>query len=1465
MQKNGQSHGDDFDAYKIVEQLCEAYETSLIDGRATTIEELVEASPPHCRERVLQELLLIEFSHLSRQSHDIDRDRYCRRFPQHTEVVDSAWREHTSRHANSATASFAFSSGNRDDRKRAAAPRDEHQDSQNERAEAERDRWQAELSGRFQLGVSLGAGGMACVYQATDCETGQEVALKVMRSNLEGAAQRRFSREFNAIASVDHPNCIRVHQFGETALGPYFTMELFTGEPISDLTPCALAVKLDAIFQAANAIDYVHSCRIVHRDIKPSNMLAALIPGENNRLHCVVKLADFGLAKFSSMSTSLSRDAGFVGTVAYASPEQIINETYLDHRADLYSFGVLCYELLSGEHPFVVARDAGIHALLRAHLQTIPTPLADRCPELPADIAAVVDAMLAKSPRERPSSTETLRRALAPYLAGDYDVTEFRRPHSETLTNDLGFVCREVERQRVEDVILKNAFAARARREFPAEICLVSGEPGIGKSFLLREVMRTAMAHGCHIYEGRCYQGNRGAFQPFVDVLRQILQEHQVHHAPDRKRSRTDSQGSTDPLASTTFLQADPNVNLGPVLDHYSAQILCVGPELERFLPGRATLRRNDLFAEADYLYRMIATLFVEISQHQPTVLFIDDIQWADPSSLDLLLHLATAIRRERDANPRDVKVLPQLSICCTARSGYDELDNFLEEASPQRLVENVALQAFARDELRELIALRLRAEVDDVSPDLTDRIHQLCEGNPFFASETIRQWRTIHSIQFVDDEWVYRDTDSSQAGQLPSSVRESLADKLKHLDDATRRVLVVAAILGKACDINLLDAATSDLSDYEFDNAIDELLSRGIFVETAQVREIRFAHDLLWEITLENVSHARQRKLHRHVADVYEQRLREGMSVSFAVLANHYRNAAIGEKAFHYLVEAGRTALRSFAVEAAVEHLDAATEVMPEDTKREAKYDCWSLLAKARFAAHDSQEAIDAHHQALEWADSSLQRAEEYSGIQLVLQCMADYDAAIEIGDKALAELGERRPRRLIRILWDVQLAIAQIVFPWLRGRRDTSRRSTLRAKIYDGLGKTLVHRNTFPAFQANARATIHALTSADEDDFAALINALGWGGMASSAGGLHVIGRATTRQIRALSPTRDEDVALGRGWIGSIAYCSGRLTDAHHDLEAALESLSQSSSNWSTFWFCHANRHTYNLLGDARREIEAGSQEVRVAEANRDPAGVGWGLYGLASGYALNGDFAESERCCRESLQHILVTKSFVTTSIALTVYASLQVQASHHHRALLPLQLSRDLGVRSLGIVYDYLAVLYPTWLEAVLGPHWERPAERQVLRAARRLKRACQLHRWLHPNMTAFCHRTAGRLAMASGRQRRAIRLFGKAIDVARRSNIRYQLAKALLDLAGIQPAEADALRREAVEILRESAAVIPESEAWSLGEYREQADDIVAPTTDLGELPDDLVAWVRNLTSEVTWFTYSPHADKEAAK
>src|SRR5437867_4200702 len=263
--------------------------------------------------------------------------------------------------------------------------------------------------------VELGAGAMAVTYRARDTVLNSEAALKVIERRVAQnlGARSRFLREARAAANIHHPNIARVTYYGEQDGECFYAMELVKGETLEARVrrdgPMPFALALEVIEQAAHALAAAEACGVVHRDIKPSNiMLESDASGAPT-----VKLIDYGVAKVMGPQAEPGIEqtqAGFIGTPAFASPEQFagIQQLPIDTRSDIYSLGVTLWYLLTGRTPLVGRTMEEIRAR-----QTSELPLEQlRILHLPAQVIALVKSMLAPDPKDRPQTARELLSAV---------------------------------------------------------------------------------------------------------------------------------------------------------------------------------------------------------------------------------------------------------------------------------------------------------------------------------------------------------------------------------------------------------------------------------------------------------------------------------------------------------------------------------------------------------------------------------------------------------------------------------------------------------------------------------------------------------------------------------------------------------------------------------------------------------------------------------------------------------------------------------------------------------------------------------------------------------------------------------------------------------------------------------------------------------------------------------------------
>ena len=266
------------------------------------------------------------------------------------------------------------------------------------------------FDGRYRIERKLGAGGMADVYLAEDQELGRRVAIKILndRHAADDSFIERFRREAKNAAGLSHPNIVSIYDRGEAEGTYYIAMEYLDGRSLKELIvgrgPAPIKVTIDYARQILAAVGFAHKHGIVHRDIKPHNVLV----GPEGRL----KVTDFGIAR--SGASQMTEVGSIIGTAQYLSPEQARGAP-VDQTSDLYSVGVVLYEMLTGQVPFT--GDTPLEIAMK-HLSEVPQPPSELRPEVPHDLDSVVLRALAKDPAERYQSAEEMDADLARMAEG---------------------------------------------------------------------------------------------------------------------------------------------------------------------------------------------------------------------------------------------------------------------------------------------------------------------------------------------------------------------------------------------------------------------------------------------------------------------------------------------------------------------------------------------------------------------------------------------------------------------------------------------------------------------------------------------------------------------------------------------------------------------------------------------------------------------------------------------------------------------------------------------------------------------------------------------------------------------------------------------------------------------------------------------------------------------------------------
>ena len=723
------------------------------------------------------------------------------------------------------------------------------------------------LNDRYELGEELGRGGMGVVYRAHDSVLDRDVAVKILNdSGLGTEGRARLLAEAQAVAKLNHPNIVTVHDAGEIDGTPYIVMELVKGKSLHEQPPNGFENTIAVARDVSAALDHAHANEIIHRDLKPENII---IDPDGT-----AKLMDFGLAR--SMATRVSVEGEIVGTVFYIAPETAMGQN-IDGRADLYSLGVILYEQAAGELPFLHEDPL---AVVSQHIHATVLPPRAKNPEIPPIFEELILQLLSKDPDDRPASAAELLKLL--------DNPDLLNPDAET-EKELSviariargrFVARQSELEQAKAVWSK-ALGGKG------QTLLISGEPGIGKTRLVRELSTHVEISGGVVLLGECYAEGGAPYAPFAQVVRLGLRE--------------------------TWQ------NGFEVSDFVMADLVTMAPELQPHypdLPPNPPLEPN---AEQQRLFENVVSFSDQLAEHSPLMIVIDDAHWGDSGSLSMLRHLA---RRTR--NHRILLVATYREVDLDVARPFHEV---LLDINKARLATRIKLERLTKDQTRDQLTAIFEEEI---SQEFLEGIYKETEGNPFFVEEVCKALVESGQLYYEEGEW-HRPPNMDEL-EIPQSVRVAIQTRVARLPEAHQDVLSMAAILGREFEFDVL-AEASDADEDAVIDALEAAEDAQLIEETGGAEEDRFVfvHALIPGALLDSVRKLRRRKLHRRAAGAIET-LRPN---DYEALAHHYFEAGVDDQALEYFTKAGERAAAAYANSEAEDQFSAALDLVEEEAER--------------------------------------------------------------------------------------------------------------------------------------------------------------------------------------------------------------------------------------------------------------------------------------------------------------------------------------------------------------------------------------------------------------------------------------------------------------------------------------------------------------------------------------------------
>ncbi|WP_437641732.1 AAA family ATPase [Sorangium sp. So ce854] len=651
------------------------------------------------------------------------------------------------------------------------------------------------LSATCTVGQKIYSDAAIEVFQGTWRDDGKPVAIKVLKREFPSARELASLRhEHNVLCALDVEGVVKAYGIEKHENGLALVIERPSDTTLHDVLRAGrleLEAALAIARSAARILDEIHRRKVIHKDIKPHNLL---VDPDTLEVHVV----GFGIAALLPQETqqAVSPEA-LEGTLAYMSPEQTgrMNRV-IDRRTDLYSLGVTLYEMLTGALPFAEGEPMD---LIHGHIARTPVPPSERAPGIPEAVSRIVMKLMAKNAEDRYQSAfglvadldACLRQlsttgAVAPFPLGQRDVPDTLR------------IPQKLYGRAEEERALLAAFERAAGGE--RELLLVSGYSGMGKSALVNEMHRAIAQRGGYFAAGKFDQLNRGA--PYASIARAFreLIRHILTERPEQ-------------LARWSAALERALGNNGQLLVDLIPELQwIIGPQpaVQPLGPAEAQGRFHAVFK---------AFLHVFARVEHPLVLFLDDLQWADPASLKLLQVVA--------ADPERAHLL--------VLGAYR--DNEVYEAHPLRValgeiekagapLRELALKPLGLSDVIELLSDTLAAAREEVEP-LARVVFDRTRSNPFFVRQFLGALHAEGLLRFQAGAWTW-EIDRIRRRTVTDNVVDFMARRLAELEPDLQRVLTLAACIGHEFDLRTL-AVIGERPPHETVAALWKILQEGL------------------------------------------------------------------------------------------------------------------------------------------------------------------------------------------------------------------------------------------------------------------------------------------------------------------------------------------------------------------------------------------------------------------------------------------------------------------------------------------------------------------------------------------------------------------------------------------------------------------------------------------------------------
>lgn len=698
----------------------------------------------------------------------------------------------------------------------------------------------AMIAPRYEILRKLGEGSVSTLFLVRDSKKSRECVLKLLKENYhqDEEALQRFQFEFITVSRITHPNIIQVYELYPV----YYTREYLGGKDFSTLIRADLSERIQVALEIASGLEEIHRRGIIHRDLRPGNLRFT----ESG----TVKILDFSFA-FTIDPAFKPLDIRTAPTLDYMAPEQL-KGFEIDPRVDLYSLGVILFELVTGKLPFESISKRGATGV--KHLETkAPSPRALN-PEIPSDLEHLILSCLEKDVSKRIESASDVIEKLKS-LSGQSQFVTSKIERGAHILLPPQFVHREAPLAK----LLKSFDQAQSK--YFKEFVIVTGENGVGKSRFLAEFKQLRQGYEHQFFTLLCLPQEIVPLAPFLQMLESWIKRY--------PRERLERKQWIEKYGDT-FVSLCPS--------------LMKEPDLFR-------CHRSENLSLADR-QRLLLSLLQDLMDTQFVTIFFENLQWCDPDSVEVLETMVN--------NPSQKR----LFLCGTylGESVQEEtpFQRLFYRLKMSRKIQEIPLANLSQAKLNLFIGSMLGQW--KVDPKFVARVFQLTQGNPGLVERLLRDLAERGFLYKKGNKITLEITDFSRI-EKPAELVDELLVRAQNLNTIFKQFLKVASALDRKINIPLLMKILK-LKESQISLLTSDLLKQGflsLLEEGTDQKSLIFASLKLKEVTYQNIPDPERQKIHTAIAFAMEK-LKDADQ---GVMASHFEKAQYFKKAIVYYLKA--------------------------------------------------------------------------------------------------------------------------------------------------------------------------------------------------------------------------------------------------------------------------------------------------------------------------------------------------------------------------------------------------------------------------------------------------------------------------------------------------------------------------------------------------------------------------------